>query len=141
MINNKTVESHIERLVLGAIPRLIAIDGPLIGQTIYLDEPVVSIGRQLSNDIILNDPHVSRNHCVIRTKGEHYMIEDLNSANGTYVNSKLVEASTLKEGSLIKIGASWFLFRLQDPEEEIALSQNLVEAENASSPFEEIRLG
>jgi pSer/pThr/pTyr-binding forkhead associated (FHA) protein len=140
MINNKTVESHIERLFLGTIPRLIAIDGPLSGQTFYLDESAVSIGRQLSNDIILNDPHVSRNHCVIRTEGEHYMIEDLNSANGTYVNGERVNACSLKEGSLIQIGISRFVFRLQNPEESIALSQNLIEAENGRSPFEEIRL-
>jgi pSer/pThr/pTyr-binding forkhead associated (FHA) protein len=68
------------------------------------------------------------------------MIEDLNSANGTYVNDARVKASSLKEGSLIKIGVSQFLFRLQKSEGAIASSQNLVVAENGCSQSEEIRL-
>jgi pSer/pThr/pTyr-binding forkhead associated (FHA) protein len=53
------------------------------------------------------------------------MLEDLDNANGTYVNGELVKACSLKEGALIQIGTSQFVFRLQDPEEPIAVSQNL----------------
>jgi len=94
------------------IPRLVAIEGPLCGRTFYLDEPAFSIGRLVSNDICLEDPLVSRKHCVIRTEAEHYVIQDLNSTNGTYINSERVNAALLKEGSLIGIGASRFLFEL-----------------------------
>jgi pSer/pThr/pTyr-binding forkhead associated (FHA) protein len=94
------------------IPRLVAIEGPLCGRTFYLDEPAFSIGRLVSNDICLEDPFVSRRHCVIRTEREHYLIQDLNSANGTYVNSERVNTGLLIEGSLIGIGASRFLFEL-----------------------------
>jgi pSer/pThr/pTyr-binding forkhead associated (FHA) protein len=141
MISNTIVESPIKRLVLGMIPRLEAIDGPLSGQTFYLDEPVISIGRLVSNDIGLADLYVSRHHCVIRTEGTEYMIEDLNSANGTYVNGELVKASSVKEGSIIQIGNSRFIFRLQHSEGFVALSQNPVEMENGRSSSEEIRLG
>jgi pSer/pThr/pTyr-binding forkhead associated (FHA) protein len=96
------------------IPRLVAIDGPLCGRTFYLDEPALSIGRLVSNDICLEDPFVSRRHCVIRTDREHYLIQDLNSANGTYVNSERVNTGLLREGSLIGIGASRFLFKLPE---------------------------
>jgi pSer/pThr/pTyr-binding forkhead associated (FHA) protein len=122
-------------------PRLVAIHGPLSGQIIYLDEPVISIGRQLSNDIILNDPHVSRNHCLIRSEGEQYVIEDLNSANGTYVNGERVTESSLEEESLIQVGTSLFRFRLQNLDELLALSRNRIEAVRSASPFEEIALG
>jgi pSer/pThr/pTyr-binding forkhead associated (FHA) protein len=139
MINNNIIESPMD-LILGMIPKLIAFEGPLIGRTFYLDEPVISIGRLVSNDIWLEDPFVSRNHCVIRTEAEPYMIEDLNSANGTYVDGERANAGPLKEGSIIQIGSSRFLFRLQSPEESIALKQNLVVAENGRSRSDEIRL-
>ncbi|HXM33682.1 MAG TPA: FHA domain-containing protein [Pyrinomonadaceae bacterium] len=148
MINEKTIESPIERLVVDMIPRLVALDGPLSGRTFYLDGPVLSIGRLVSNDICLDDPFVSREHCVIRTELEHYMIKDLNSVNGTYVNDERIDVDSLEDGSLIEIGASLFLFRLQNPEEpgseisdlrSIALSQDLVVAENGRSPLDEIR--
>ncbi|MDT4896928.1 MAG: hypothetical protein QOH25_2005 [Acidobacteriota bacterium] len=140
MTDNKIVESPVEKLVLGTIPRLVAIDGPLSGRTFYVDEPIFSIGRLVSNDICLVDLYVSRHHCVIRTEGDEYMIEDLNSANGTYVNDERVNAGSLKEGSLIEIGASRFLFRLQYSEGAIAPSQSLLVAENGRSQSEEIRL-
>jgi pSer/pThr/pTyr-binding forkhead associated (FHA) protein len=126
MTENKIVESPAEMLVSGMSHRLIAIDGPVSGRTFYLDEPVVSVGRLVSNDIWLEDPFVSRHHCVIRTEGSEYIIEDLNSANGTYVNGSPVKACSLTEGALIQIGTSTFRFRLQNPEESMAVSRNLI---------------
>ena len=111
MINNKAFDSPIERLVLDIVPRLVAFEGPLRGRTFYLDEPALSIGRLVSNDICLEDPFVSRKHCVIRTENEHFVIQDLNSSNGTFINAERVDAGLLKEGSLIGIGSSLFLFR------------------------------
>lgn len=55
------------------------------------------------------------------------MIEDLNSANGTFVNGQRVKVSSLKEESLINIGASRFLFKLQNTESIIS-TQNLIGA-------------
>ena len=103
------------------------------------DEPVVSIGRLESNDICLEDCFVSRHHCVIRNEGDKYTIEDLNSANGTYLNGERVNAGALKEGCLIQIGTSRFLFKLQNPEELITLGQSLVVTENGPSQLDELR--
>ena len=114
MINNKKVASPFERLGLGIVPQVVAIDGPLRGRTFYLDEPVVSIGRLESNDITLDDPFVSRHHCLIRNEGGQCMIEDLHSANGTYLDGELVEGSSLKDGSMIQIGSTRFLFRFPE---------------------------
>jgi pSer/pThr/pTyr-binding forkhead associated (FHA) protein len=137
MTGDKIVKSHIERLVFDMIPRLLAIDGPLMGRTFYLDGPVVSIGRLASNDICLEDPFVSRHHCVIRAEGEQFMIEDLNSANGTYVNGERVSACALAEGAIIRVGTSRFEVRLQNPAQSIAVSQNPFEAKNGRSPLSE----
>jgi pSer/pThr/pTyr-binding forkhead associated (FHA) protein len=143
MIINKTIEKPVEGLILGLPPRLVAMDGPLRGRTFCLDESVVSIGRLESNNIKLNDPFVSRHHCLIRTEGDEYLIEDLHSANGTYVNGKRVNSGSLKEGFLIGIGGSLFLFRLPRDSDlkSIALSHNLVVAENGLSRLDGIRLG
>lgn len=138
--SNHIVESPVESLVSDKLPRLVAIEGPLSDQTIYLDEPVVSIGRLLTNDISLDDPFVSRQHCLIRNEGEQYFIEDLNSANGTYVNSKQVTESLLSEGSLIRIGSSKFLFCLQSSVDLLASSRDRMESVDNHSSFEEIRL-
>ena len=139
MTTNKTLNSAIERLFLAITPRLVAVSGPLSGETLYLDEPVVSIGRPGSNEVCLEDPFVSRHHCVIRKEGDEYLIEDLNSANGTYLNGERINAASLKEGCLIAIGTSRFLFKLKNPEESITLGQNLVVVENGSSPLDELR--
>ena len=113
MLSHNTIESRIERPGLGMIPRLVAIDGPLSGRTFYLDGPVVSIGRLASNDILLEDPFVSRHHSVIRNQDGQYAIEDMKSANGTYVDGERVDACLLKEGSIIQIGGSRFRFRVR----------------------------
>lgn len=139
--DNKIVDPPDESLFTSMNSRLVAIHGPLSGQTICLDEPVISIGRQLSNDIILDDPHVSRNHCLIRSEGEQYMIEDLNSANGTYVNGERVTESPLKEGSIINVGNSLFRFHVQTPDELLALSRDRIASVRSSSRLDEIRLG
>jgi pSer/pThr/pTyr-binding forkhead associated (FHA) protein len=115
------------------IPRLVAIDGPLSDETIYLENQVVSIGRDVLNDICLKDPYLSRQHCLIRSECDEYKIEDLNSANGTYVNDERVKLSSLEEGALIQIGISLFIFRLQNTAESVALCQNQIESKHRRS--------
>ena len=139
MTTNETVDSRIERLFLAITARLVAVNGPLSGRTFYLDEPVISIGRLGTNDVCLEDPFVSRHHCAIRNKDDEYLIEDLNSANGTYLNGERVNAGSLKEGCLIAIGAARFLFKIQNPEASITLGQNLVIAENSPSRLDDLR--
>ena len=141
MINNEIVESPAEMLVSAMSPRLVAIDGPLSGHIFYLDEAVVSIGRLVSNNICLDDPFVSRQHCVIRTEGDEYMIEDLNSANGTYVNGELVKEYSLAEGALIQIGTSTFRFRIQSPDESLVVSRNLISSNGERLLSDPARLG
>lgn len=98
-------------------PRLIAVFGPLSDWVIYLDAPIISIGRQMSNYICIADPYLSREHCLIRSVSGQFIIEDLNSSNGTYLNGEPVKESLLKEVSLIQVGASRFLFFLHEVDE------------------------
>ena len=125
MISNQLSELKVPGLPLGAFPRLVAVDGPLSGRSFYLDEAVVSIGRLDSNGIHLDDPFVSRQHCLIKTTGDQYLIEDLASANGTYVNGERIDTVALNEGFLIQIGSSRFRFRLRSPERPVTQGPDL----------------
>lgn len=64
----------------------------------------ITIGRLADNDIHLDAPDVSRRHAKIVLSDGGYLLQDLNSRNGTYVNNELVTAKLLQEDDLIKIG-------------------------------------
>jgi adenylate cyclase len=73
-----------------------------------VNKPEVAIGRELENDLILEDPRVSRRHAILRLDGEQFLLCDLGSGNGTYVNEQRVSAHTqvpLCEGDVVKMGA------------------------------------
>ncbi len=72
----------------------------------------VLIGRLPTSDVVLDHPEVSRKHALVRQVGERYLLEDLESSNGTYVNDKLIKQTELHNGDLIQI--SKFLLLFQD---------------------------
>src|SRR5581483_10922658 len=81
-----------------------------------LDAPVVTIGRSRSNDISLDDARVSRHHARIVRDATGYLLEDLNSRNGTRVDDRPVRDSCpLADGMLVQIGDSTFRFLLRAP--------------------------
>lgn len=69
-----------------------------------LDQVVVTVGRGLENDIIVEDPRVSRNHAQLRLRYDHYVIFDLNSRGGTQINGYSVEECVLHSGDVISLG-------------------------------------
>ena len=68
------------------------------------DKDVVSIGATPDNDLAIDDETVSRNHCKIFTEGAHYMVRDLDSTNGTFVNRVRVREAWLKPDNTITLG-------------------------------------
>ena len=64
----------------------------------------IVIGRTTENDIQIDSAFVSRHHCQITTRAETCMIEDLNSTNGIYVQSKRVRKYNLNDGDVVQIG-------------------------------------
>jgi hypothetical protein len=72
---------------------------------------MISIGRSGNNKIVLKDPYISKNHLkIVEDEGDFY-VEDLNSANGTYINGeKIMDAVKIKNGDRIKIGQVEFLY-------------------------------
>lgn len=68
-----------------------------------LDRPVVNIGRRLDNQLILDNPHVSRTHAQLRIRDGRYVLFDLGSTSGTKVNGKSVRQHVLRQGDVISI--------------------------------------
>ena len=104
-------------------PKLIAISGPAEGTTFALTEQEVSIGRDPSNSISINDHSVSRQHCLIRRENESFKVIDRESYNGTFINSMPVGEQYLNHGDQISVGTVRFVFILQEPEAAAAASQ------------------
>jgi hypothetical protein len=68
-----------------------------------LDRPVVNIGRRLDNQLILDNPHVSRTHAQLRIKDGRFVLFDLGSTTGTKVNGRAVKQHVLRQGDVISI--------------------------------------
>lgn len=80
-------------------------------KTIEISDEFTLIGRGEINNIILKDGHVSRQHAKIRLSDGNWIIEDLGSMNGTYVNGEKINICYLKNGDKIKIGNNNFIFK------------------------------
>jgi hypothetical protein len=93
-------------------PVLSVVRGPSAGQVfeIGLLAPT-SIGRARANDVALNDLAVSAEHCRIRPEDGRFVLHDLKSRNGTYVNERRVARHVLAPGDVIKIGETQVAFR------------------------------
>ena len=95
MISSGTLQA------LHAVPKAFLIVGGT--QIFTLEEDVINIGRQLKNDLVVNDPRVSRKHAQIRViKGRHILF-DLGSSGGTKVNEKPIKQSSLHPGDVITL--------------------------------------
>ena len=88
------------------------LQGDDVGKRIPLDQEIM-LGRQLDSDICLTDPRVSRTHARISPEKDHFIIEDLQSSNGTLLRgSRLFPGVTyrLNHEDQIKIGSTLFVF-------------------------------
>jgi len=84
--------------------RLECIAGPEKGQTLRVAPNVTMIGRDPSCDIVLSETAISRQHCRIDRRADHWVLANL-SANGTLLNKKPVDEAALPDGSEIRLGA------------------------------------
>ena len=82
---------------------------------ISLTKPVLNIGRRSSNDIVLNDPMVSREHLQLRADHGKYILFDLSTTGGTYVNNHPVQSTALKPGDVIRVGKTIMVYNQELP--------------------------
>jgi Nif-specific regulatory protein len=95
-------------------PRLTAISGRLKGNVFTFEDLPVVIGRETSATLCVADASVSRRHSQIEREAEHFVIEDLESLNGTFVNDVPVKRRKLQHGDRVRIGDSQFIFLTQE---------------------------
>ncbi|MEC9282556.1 MAG: sigma 54-interacting transcriptional regulator [Bdellovibrionota bacterium] len=79
-------------------------------QRVYRLYDQFMIGREISNDIVLNDNFSSRSHAMIKHRSDGFYLEDLNSQNGSFVNGVRIKEIQLQEGDQIRLGSTNFLF-------------------------------
>ena len=98
-------------LAPGYQPPLASLYNINTGETFNLDGVQVRIGRDRANDIVIRDPNVSRTHAEIVLRDGYWMLNDLGSTNGTFLNDKEIAQVDLCDGDLLTFGMTNFEFR------------------------------
>jgi hypothetical protein len=80
-----------------------------------LSQPVVNIGRRLDNHLVIDDPRVSRNHAQLRSIKGRFVVFDLNSTGGTFVNGQRASQSVLYPGDVISLAGVTVIFGQDNP--------------------------
>jgi pSer/pThr/pTyr-binding forkhead associated (FHA) protein len=103
------VDEEIDRIPLNAF---FIIDGVKIYP---LFKAVINIGRRLENDLVIDDPRVSRNHAQLRAVEGNYVLFDLNSTAGTFVNGSRVNETIIYPNDSISLGGVTLTYYQDDP--------------------------
>jgi transcriptional regulator with PAS, ATPase and Fis domain len=100
--------------------KLVIAKGAMAGKEFVIDKGLLRIGSKKENDVVIEDNTVSRFHAQIEEKKGQYIIKDLNSTNGTFVDDLRVSEAFLNEGSIIRLGNTGL--RFTPVEEKIELT-------------------
>ena len=102
--------------------RLAVVDGPDKGKEVVSDREWLKVGSHVTNDLVLTeDRTVSRSHLEIRHTERGYLLADLNSTNGTFLDGRRVERAYLTPGSKIVAGSSTMTFAPFDEQVQVEL--------------------
>jgi hypothetical protein len=109
-----SVESEEKNEESGNIPEnaFLIIEGVKVHP---LTEPVVNIGRRLENQLVIDDPRVSRNHAQLRAIKGRFVLFDLNSTGGTFVNGQRTSQTVLYPGDVISLAGVALIFGQDNP--------------------------
>ncbi len=89
---------------------LVVKRGPNVGSRFALDKEVVQAGRHPESDIFLDDITVSRRHAEFQRGGDGYVVRDVGSLNGTYLNRERIDEEKLTNGDEVQIGKFKLVF-------------------------------
>jgi hypothetical protein len=81
------------------------VSGPSKGTNHTLTQPRVVLGRE-GADIALDDPEISRHHCLLEVRETYINLKDMDSTNGTFYDEERVRAAMLKDGNEFRVGGS-----------------------------------
>lgn len=91
----------------GKASRLVVTDGPLSGTVVPLGATPVTIGRAADSTLVIDDDYASTNHCRIYAASGEWVVEDLNSTNGTWLDrTRITRPTVLPLGVPLRIGRS-----------------------------------
>jgi DNA-binding NtrC family response regulator len=91
--------------------RLVVVEGPDSGKELVSEKEWLKVGSHASNDLILSeDPTISRQHFEIRSTERGYLLSDLNSTNGTFIDGRRVEKAYLTPNSKVIVGSTTLAF-------------------------------
>jgi len=96
-------EVGVESLPVGTA-LLVVKRGPNAGSRFLLDKDLTTAGRHPESDIFLDDVTVSRRHAEFSRSGESFLVRDVGSLNGTYLNRERIDSASLTNGDEVQIG-------------------------------------
>jgi hypothetical protein len=89
-------------------------------QIVPLNRSVINLGRRLDNHIVIDDPRVSRSHAQLRIVKDRFVLFDLNSSGGTFVNGQRADQSVLYPGDVISLAGVTLIFGQDLPAGHVA---------------------
>lgn len=87
-----------------SLPSLVFVSGPHTGQSFALLPTTLTIGREHDNNVEIKDPDVARYHARILRERDDFVVEDLNSSTGTWINGERKTRAVLSHGDVIRVG-------------------------------------
>src|SRR5271167_961167 len=97
------------------MPKLLLKFNAAVIKEIALNKDSFSVGRKPDNDIVIDNPAISSHHCKISLQGGTYVVEDLESTNGTFVNQKRVKKSGLHHNDVVGLAKHAIIFQEDNP--------------------------
>lgn len=127
----KDFESKTELLRMDEAPEVVSlrrcqilvVEGPNRGKKLTLNKNLTKIGKRETNEFVLTDKTVSRNHLEIEYASDSFLLKDLGSTNGTFLNGSRVKEAYLSPGDQIKLGNTTIEFSSFDEKIKIEPSE------------------
>ena len=118
---------------------LVLLNTPGAGRTYPVGQSL-KIGKAPENDVVIDHPTVSRAHLVLRRMGDQFVVQDLGSTNGTFIDGAQVREAFLKPGALLEVGDVQLRFQpeLKSLEVSPAQSDRLGDLVGSSLPMRQI---
>lgn len=106
------------------VPRLVVVQGPSSGAKLVLTRSRANVGRQSTNDLVLDDSRVSAAHLELeRREGGRLLVRDLGSTNGTWLGTHRIIEAEIGPGALLRVGESTIQVDIDERAEPVKGSQ------------------
>ena len=84
--------------------QLVLLNTEGAGQRWSLSQGPLKVGKSGENDVVIDHPTVSRNHLTVERQGDRFLIQDLGSTNGTFLDGAQVREAFLRPGAVLEVG-------------------------------------